>query len=796
MATGCGDVIKLEDLQTAKKHQLFEAEVITGKQGGVAGGADIDYATNQVTGQTQKTLPAVLRDAGFTPASFDFTTGGTLSATDRDKAVYDPVSKTWYVWQGTLPHVIAAGTNPVGDVNWKPWTDPTLRDDLASTATGKGDALVAVKQPYTGSVGTTQHEVNRRLVNILDFGGNGDGVFDNATALQNAAAAVGAGGVIYFPVLGGTNYKLGTGTSAAWTADRILKTDKNVILSTVDGGYISSSARFASRVTLHYTNQDVYFYYPKTLADDKTERPMWTSMAEQDSSIVKQVFPNQTGLAQGFRYSLFNQGSDTETASSANATSDTGFIVSSSDVNTQIVGFAQVGVGEELSCHFDAPTSTTTTNAVVMISCTAGRIWYSCTANTSANPQRFLRTGGSVISGAVNYQGMNNTPAYKFFMSDITVRRNSASTFTLMLNGFAIDTVDAGSLGEIKDIGFGVGGTGSITVSSPTRRSYVTKQTGRFVHVCCFGDSISSDSLGASWPSVLKTSFDAMNGVRLATVDNFSRPGDDSAAQRAVMDTVNLGNYNYCLMMVGVNDIQGGVTGSAYLSNMRYMINNALNNGNQVIVACPTIYYGQAQVGGKGQPTTRSDLGKYHRAGLRNLCAELGVKFIEMNQVIGPVLPDYITDPTRASQDSTVNDNIHPTANTGYLFARAFYNALLGMMSPSRSLDVNSSNIGGSLGANWTAGTGEDTPKWSRDSSGTITLDGLLNWTGGGAPANASVILTLPANITPRAVTRQVVWADAVNARVLITSSGQIQIYGMTSGTWVSLSGISFKAVV
>jgi Tail spike TSP1/Gp66 receptor binding N-terminal domain len=147
----CGDVLSLEDLQTAKKHQLFEAEVITGKAGGVAGGADIDYATNQVTGQTQKTMPAVLRDVGFVPASFTFTTGGTLGANDRDKAVFDPVSKAWYTWVGALPKVVPASTNPVGDVNWKPWTDPTLRSDLTSSGgslfvTGSSPAI----ESFTG----------------------------------------------------------------------------------------------------------------------------------------------------------------------------------------------------------------------------------------------------------------------------------------------------------------------------------------------------------------------------------------------------------------------------------------------------------------------------------------------------------------------------------------------------------------------------------------------------------------------------------------------------------------------
>ncbi len=130
MSSGCGDVLSLEDLQIAKKHQIFEAEVITGKQGGVPSGADIDFATNQVTGLPQKTLPAILRDVGFNPVSWDFSTGGILGADDRDKVVYDPVSKTWYSYAGTLPVTVPAGFNPVGNANWKPQTDPTLREEL------------------------------------------------------------------------------------------------------------------------------------------------------------------------------------------------------------------------------------------------------------------------------------------------------------------------------------------------------------------------------------------------------------------------------------------------------------------------------------------------------------------------------------------------------------------------------------------------------------------------------------------------------------------------------------------
>ncbi|EJQ3359814.1 hypothetical protein NZQ24_004366, partial [Salmonella enterica] len=136
MSSGCGDVLSLNDLQVAKKHQIFEAEVITGKQGGVAGGADIDYATNQVTGQTQKTLPAVLRDAGFSPASFNFTTGGTLGVNDADKAVLWPIEDggdgNYYAWRGYLPKVIPAASTPlttggISDSAWVAFGDITFR---------------------------------------------------------------------------------------------------------------------------------------------------------------------------------------------------------------------------------------------------------------------------------------------------------------------------------------------------------------------------------------------------------------------------------------------------------------------------------------------------------------------------------------------------------------------------------------------------------------------------------------------------------------------------------------------
>lgn len=195
MSSGCGDVLSLDDLKIAKLHQLFEAEVITGLQGGVSGGTSIDYATNQVTGQVQKTLPAVLRDAGFQPASITFQTGGTLSINDRNKVVFDSVTMAWYSWSGALPKTFAAATNPLSDPLWVPQTDPNLRSELASSAANKGASLVG-----TLSGQTVQQRLDSGDANTNAFksatGFNLVGRFLNLAALKLSIPA--SAGVIVF----------------------------------------------------------------------------------------------------------------------------------------------------------------------------------------------------------------------------------------------------------------------------------------------------------------------------------------------------------------------------------------------------------------------------------------------------------------------------------------------------------------------------------------------------------------------------------------------------------------------
>lgn len=224
MSSGCGDVLSLADLQTAKKHQIFEAEVITGKSGGVAGGADIDYATNPVTGQTQKTLPAVLRDAGFSPVSWDFSTGGTLTVNDRDKVVYDPVSKTWYSYAGTLPVTVPASFNPVGNANWKPWTDPYLREDLSGVF---GFSLIGTVDSVTVLRNLEPQFEGQRVV------------------VTSHTAGYNLGGGIFRAVLDGSNKTDNNGTVIKTSGGSVWLRENKSEVYAVDFGFIPNDSALA-----------------------------------------------------------------------------------------------------------------------------------------------------------------------------------------------------------------------------------------------------------------------------------------------------------------------------------------------------------------------------------------------------------------------------------------------------------------------------------------------------------------------------------------------------------------------
>lgn len=72
--------------------------------------------------------------------------------------------------------------------------------DLASTATGKGAALIGFKQSGTGAVARTALEKMRETLSVLDFGADNTGATDSTAAIQAALDAAAADPLAIKPV--------------------------------------------------------------------------------------------------------------------------------------------------------------------------------------------------------------------------------------------------------------------------------------------------------------------------------------------------------------------------------------------------------------------------------------------------------------------------------------------------------------------------------------------------------------------------------------------------------------------
>lgn len=107
----------------------------------------------------------------------------------------------------------------------------TLRNDLADDSdTAKGDALIAVVQPYEGARAQTQHDVNAKTIWLDDFDGyDGTGSSVSDTAFISAIAALSHGGEVLIP------------SGASLTLSTPLVSNKAVLFRAAVRGDISSN---------------------------------------------------------------------------------------------------------------------------------------------------------------------------------------------------------------------------------------------------------------------------------------------------------------------------------------------------------------------------------------------------------------------------------------------------------------------------------------------------------------------------------------------------------------------------
>lgn len=140
------------------------------------------YVENEDGSHVPVSQPIIINAAGYPVYNGQIAKFVTVQG--HSMAVYDAYGSQQFYF----PNVLKYDPDQYG---------PDFKDQLAQTGVyaddnTKGDNLVGVKQPFTGSILRTQHQKNQEIISVSDFGAIGDGVLhklsERFTTLAEAQA--------------------------------------------------------------------------------------------------------------------------------------------------------------------------------------------------------------------------------------------------------------------------------------------------------------------------------------------------------------------------------------------------------------------------------------------------------------------------------------------------------------------------------------------------------------------------------------------------------------------------------
>lgn len=264
----------------------------------VFGGAKIDEFVTSLQktytdrfGQPHFTIEGLRWVAQQAIASFgyilvdSFQAGATLSLPNQ--VLRNTANGEYYRWDGPLPKTVPAGSTPqtTGGIGVGAWLGVGSAV-LASLQDGAGDALVAVKQPYQGSVATTQHLKNTERRSSRDFGAVGGDTSNRKAELDAAVASFGYEGNGILHLDSGRHI-----VNSAITNTFGVEFDGPGVIGIPDGNSsigtpeIWQQNSYADKHKYCFGNEYLYAYYHATRTDNATPDGVLKCILAGDSTL-------------------------------------------------------------------------------------------------------------------------------------------------------------------------------------------------------------------------------------------------------------------------------------------------------------------------------------------------------------------------------------------------------------------------------------------------------------------------------------------------------------------------------
>ncbi|MFH0289511.1 phage tail protein [Vibrio owensii] len=304
------------------------------------------------------------------------------------------------------------------------------------------------------------------------------------------------------------------------------------------------------------------------------------------------------------------------------------------------------------------------------------------------------------------------------------------------------------------------------------------------ISIAIVGDSISYGAWSTdSYDQILKKTLEHA-GIGDVTTVNYAVSGSATSNWKAGgtidITTKDFSGVDYCLVMLGTNDVQGGVTGPVFEANLREILSH-LSSVNVIPILGVFPVWTKREVSGVHGVTTQNyEKGGWHRQIVRYLAAELGLYVADVCANFGANIGWY-------------GDNIHPTEYGQIAVAAAFAEPII--------TDLNGSSTDNYLwkdrvvmpSSSWVAIDGYDNPVISIKNNH-VMVSGAV--TGG---VNNSTILQLPDYARPTKNKVFTVWCNDDQstpgfARITVEPDGDVRLSQATVTPYVVfLDGINYR---
>ncbi|MCE4056291.1 hypothetical protein [Pseudomonas sp. Au-Pse12] len=392
---------------------------------------------------------------------------------------------------------------------------------------------------------------------------------------------------------------------------------------------------------------------------------------------------------------------------------------------------------------------------------------------------------------------MTGRDSYRFSLGLMSVRIHSYRSYSVLINGVELIRVrDAG--GVILQAGFGGGfasNTESLSIAGMSIAQKVRVMGKQPLRIVVLGDSTGDPAVPCAYTDYMRQYISGIGGAQIVELRNLAVSGETSSQQLTRFLAEDISGFDYCIPLIGVNDIQLSQAPSVLTANIGQIIDKC--NANRVIpiVGIPTMFYGSADAalyGNIGQATTNSTGGSPTRATLLRFLATRGVTVFRTLEHMGGIFPQLLGYPDNAP---VVMDNVHPDDYGRMLMGYGAARAIIADMQPLPEKTIPARAVP----AAWIVSPQGATqvPQYAVQAD-MFSMIGVISVITDPLP-NTATIINLPEMFCPATELMFSVpiapssGVPSGNAFVIVKPTGVVQVYGVSNGTrFIYLSSVRY----